>query len=926
MGMTVEELSQSDPVRLGLDKVGHGGQATVYRLPADMRVKGCDRLVYKRYAPSAVLRERRTAIRVSLEQLIASYDDLGSLPHGIKLKRDVDAHAAWPLAVVEAADGSLGVVERLVDARFLGGPDAGRAECLEMWIRDESATHLIDEAGLNRLTDEGRRRAALQILAYYAMLHGLGFVIGDISFSNIMLFVPESGQSERVNVGFIEVDTYRHVRRAGGMPQGTSPTFTVPEADTWLERSEHAESESERRYAQAKSLLQTQASDVYKAALVVLRLFSDEERFPTSIRCVRGDHHRERLRRVWSETAIRALEDALEDDPAVRPTMDDLYWAFCTGRPVRNRCGDATSASGTEVALLVVDRQIMRQDGVVVRDLCPSAPGGAQCIILMTEQDRTTVVCPAAPLASIMRWPIRRFQPSDCAASEPTSTTGNGTETASEMWTARALIDDPDARIDVYAYADLHSVPGLEQAIDQMAGTRIMPRTAIKPKTAASAVTNAAASAASAADADKGTGAATGDSPASSQLDDLDFDAFLEQLLQDSANGEPTGESAVETTADTNAGATVTTSGTTTGKATPDPIPAPKTAPTAVPGKTPRKKTAKGKAANTKPAATPASATAAQSAAAKSSGATKPPATAAPAHQTSAPIPEPVRKRRNTYILMALASAVCLGCILYVMLAAVMPDLPAFQTLPFGMDEYTIRDMAEGLCSPVGAILLMMTVLSLLILPKTARQGTDENAVAMSSAALFIGQLGTVYANDTGESWERWTSTIVAGLALLSLTVYVGESGPQLTPFREPADRDPKPSGYGWISPVLLVVTLVEWHIPVAVGQFMSTAFGFSGGTLTLRNSADLGGNGVTIQDVLYNPDYMGLWCTGALTIGALWLLARRRVAKPVAWILCITGLIVLTFSSPAAPAIYWAIPDAAKPLVNALLNTSLIL
>ena len=44
--MTVEELSQSDPVRLGLDKVGHGGQATVYRLPADMRVKGCDRLVY----------------------------------------------------------------------------------------------------------------------------------------------------------------------------------------------------------------------------------------------------------------------------------------------------------------------------------------------------------------------------------------------------------------------------------------------------------------------------------------------------------------------------------------------------------------------------------------------------------------------------------------------------------------------------------------------------------------------------------------------------------------------------------------------------------------------------------------------------------------------------------------------------------------
>ena len=845
MGMTVEELSQSDPVRLGLDKVGHGGQATVYRLPADMRVKGCDRLVYKRYAPSAMLRERRTAIRVSLEQLIASYDDLGSLPHGTKLKQDIDAHAAWPLAVVEAADGSIGVVERLVDARFLGGPDSGRVECLEMWIRDKSATHLIDEAGLNRLTDGGRRRAALQILAYYAMLHGLGFVIGDISFSNIMLFVPESGQAERVNVGFIEVDTYRHVRRAGGMPQGTSPTFTVPEADTWLERSDHAESESERRYAQAKSLLQTQASDVYKAALVVLRLFSDEERFPTSIRCVRGDRHRERLRRVWSETAIRALEDALEDDPAVRPTMDDLYWAFCTGRPVRNRCGDAP-ASGTEVALLVVDGQTMRQDGIVVRDLCPSAPGGAQCIILMTEQDRTTVVCPAAPLASIMRWPIRRFQPSDCAASEPTSSTGNGTETASEMWTARALIDDPDARIDVYAYADLHSVPGLEQAIDQTAGTRIMPRTTIKPKTAASAVK---------------------------------------------------------------------TSVTTTVKATPDPIPAPKTAPASVPGKAPRKKTAKGKSANANPAATSASATAA----------TKPSATKSKS-KSAAPIPEAVRKRRNTYILMALASAVCLGCILYVMLAAVMPDLPAFQTLPFGMDEYTIRDMAEGLCSPVGAILLMMTVLSLLILPKTARQGTDENAVAMSSAALFIGQLGTVYANDTGESWERWTSTIVAGLALLSLTVYVGESGPQLTPFREPADRDPKPSGYGWISPILLAVTLVEWHIPIAVGQFMSTAFGISSGTLTLRNSADLGGNGVTIQDVLYDPDYMGLWCTGALVIGALWLLARRRVAKPVAWILCITGLIVLTFSSPAASTIYWAIPDTAKPLVNALLNTSLIL
>ena len=805
--------------------------------------------------------------------------------------------------MVEAADGSLGVVERLVDARFLGGPDSGRAECLEMWIRDESATHLIDEAGLNRLTDEGRRRAALQILAYYAMLHGLGFVIGDISFSNIMLFVPESGQSERVNVGFIEVDTYRHVRRAGGMPQGTSPTFTVPEADTWLERSEHAESESERRYAQAKSLLQTQASDVYKAALVVLRLFSDEERFPTSIRCVRGDHHRERLRRVWSETAIRALEDALEDDPAVRPTMDDLYWAFCTGRPVRNRCGAAAPASGSDVALLVVDGQTMQQDGVVVCDLCPSAPGGTQCIILMTEQDRATVVCPAAPLASIMHWPIRRFQPSGGSASEPTNTTGNGIETASEMWTARALIDDPDARIDVYAYADLHSVPGLEQAIDQTAGTRIMPRTTIKPKTAASAVTNTAAgiaaTSASAADTNKGTDATTGGSPAGSPLDDLDFDAFLEQILQDSANGETTSEDSVTTNA----------------SATPDPIPAPKTAPASVPGKAPRKKTAKGKSANANPAATSASATAA----------TKPSATKSKS-KSAAPIPEAVRKRRNTYILMALASAVCLGCILYVMLAAVMPDLPAFQTLPFGLDEYTIRDMAEGLCSPVGAILLMMTVLSLLILPKTARQGTDENAVAMGTATLFLVLLGAVYANDTAESWVRWTSTIAAGLELLSLTVSVGESGPQLTPFREPADRDPKPSGYGWISPILLAVTLVEWHIPIAVGQFMSTAFGISSGTLTLRNSADLGGNGVTIQDVLYDPDYMGLWFTGALVIGALWLLARRRVAKPVAWILCITGLIVLTFSSPAASAIYWAIPDAAKPLVNALLNTSLIL
>ncbi|MBW3082629.1 hypothetical protein [Bifidobacterium phasiani] len=329
--MTLRQLARTNPD--DLTRLSRGAQATVYLLPESMRVDGHDRLVYKRYRPTRTMRGRETATLLTLEQLVGAYHGLGARPDGARIRGMLDHHAAWPLATVAADDGTVGVVERRVDARFLGGPNARDAEVahLERWVRDPSQDAMLVRDGLHPLGDEGRARIVTQLLAYYSLVHRLGFVVGDISLRNVLAYVPERRQGALANVGFIEVDTYRRQGCGCGIAQGTTPGFDVPESVMWQRRAGQARREDERRFARAMATVQTERTDVYKAALLVLRLCSCGEPFPSTVRRVRSAAQRAAVRAAGGSEALAALQGALAEDPQDRPTMHELYHAFRGG-------------------------------------------------------------------------------------------------------------------------------------------------------------------------------------------------------------------------------------------------------------------------------------------------------------------------------------------------------------------------------------------------------------------------------------------------------------------------------------------------------------------------------------------------------------------------------------------------------------------
>lgn len=303
-----------------------GGEGIIYRLPGYAVPGRRGPFVYKAYRPH-VLVGNEVALEPSIDRLVNAYEAAPG-----KFRSVIDEISAWPVATVVTAGGASGFIMRELGPEFLGHqrrPDGTqlRIERLERWLTSETK---IRRVGLAPFTEDGRKRLVRRMLFYLAMVHSMDWIVGDISAGNVMAHVPSDAQSQSCTPLFVEVDTYRRVDGGSAMPQRNTFDYIPPELKKWVIEAKRLEARGATTHeiarAKSKARIQTKSTDVYKAALLVLRLY-DEGAAPTM--AVYQDSSTSHLSRVYGASVLQQLAAAVKaSNPEDRPTMNELFDAF----------------------------------------------------------------------------------------------------------------------------------------------------------------------------------------------------------------------------------------------------------------------------------------------------------------------------------------------------------------------------------------------------------------------------------------------------------------------------------------------------------------------------------------------------------------------------------------------------------------------
>lgn len=284
--MTTPRVRPVDHSTLTLGRqLGQGGQGTVYQV-ANKKINealgggGWD-VVYKEYA-AAVLPD------LDADALASRVDLIGKL--SAAEGRWLCEKTAWPAAVVERQSQTCGFLMRAVPDRFqfafqsLTGTAAGtkRLANLEYLLNDDS---YVAGIGLT-ISDRDRLAILADLAATLTRLHRTGITVGDLSPKNLLFTTAPQAECF-----LIDCDAMRW-QGSTVLPQAETPDWQVPAGE------EKA----------------TRASDIYKLALLAIRLLARDQT-------------------ATDPAALAALSPELGDlarssltsDPARRPTP--ALWA-----------------------------------------------------------------------------------------------------------------------------------------------------------------------------------------------------------------------------------------------------------------------------------------------------------------------------------------------------------------------------------------------------------------------------------------------------------------------------------------------------------------------------------------------------------------------------------------------------------------------
>ena len=310
------------------DRFAGGNESNLYDLSAGFCVAGQrGPFVFKEYFRT-VIEAGSGPLNHQLDTIVRGYKEIDP-----DARRVIDKYAAWPLGIVTHEGDAIGVVMRKLNSQFVEDATGSvKIAVLEQWLWPPSKVdRKMRELGLPPLNPDRRKDLTLKILAYYSEVHRLGWVVGDISFGNVMLFLPPGKSTARPL--FFEIDTYRRLDGQLNTQQRDTPSWVAPEtkvARAALQQGKARGLSLQRLSAlQAAVNLKTQASDVWKVGLLIARLYDCSEA-PTQAGW--NQANLASVRTTFGVEAAEALERAGSKNPATRPSMYDLMKAFVDGR------------------------------------------------------------------------------------------------------------------------------------------------------------------------------------------------------------------------------------------------------------------------------------------------------------------------------------------------------------------------------------------------------------------------------------------------------------------------------------------------------------------------------------------------------------------------------------------------------------------
>jgi serine/threonine protein kinase len=159
-----------------------------------------------------------------------------------------------------------------------------------------NASKLQSTYGLNPLSDDDRAMLAIRCTSFIHYLHKNGFVYGDISFNNILIHYDKHTPL------FIDCDSISSTKRGVGfMKQAHTSGFIPPE---WQQP------------------ICTITTDVYKLALLIVRLFDQTEQ-PRQAN-FSSSTARQRIVAAFGANAWDVIGQAGHEDPRCRPSARDI--------------------------------------------------------------------------------------------------------------------------------------------------------------------------------------------------------------------------------------------------------------------------------------------------------------------------------------------------------------------------------------------------------------------------------------------------------------------------------------------------------------------------------------------------------------------------------------------------------------------------
>jgi serine/threonine protein kinase len=317
----------------GIKKLGGGGTAKVYKIPAGAFPIP---IAIKRYSDK-ILAKDGAAIGSYLRSLIEFRKNLPN-----DMRRVIDNFTVWPQRLVYDYDSGkvCGFTMQLIPDLFftkikIAGEDEVKESNFDFVLH---GTYFRRKHGLPPVSAKGRAKIIYDFMQIVLVLHNHDYVLGDLSPKNILIAVDKHDQSKN-RILFIDTDSYRKKGSIHPLKQLHTPDWIPPECQKASEElgklTPNANPNLIARL-EVDMFIQNQCTDIYKVCLAITRLYHDGDHASIITASKSAD---KKLRKDISEEFADYVLLGLSEKPDERPTMSAMLTCFKNSMQAKQKKG-----------------------------------------------------------------------------------------------------------------------------------------------------------------------------------------------------------------------------------------------------------------------------------------------------------------------------------------------------------------------------------------------------------------------------------------------------------------------------------------------------------------------------------------------------------------------------------------------------------